>query len=203
MSDDVFDEMDRFNDEFRPQPSWRPGLDLLPDGLADFEIVAACGDRTPKSNDPIVRWTLKVLSGPCAGTLIDHVHFVGTLESVERLGGDLQTLGFDVENWKPPQRPVSVELKKALPMLRGRCFRAKKETNPGQQGKVFHNLRVYQLLTKDTPRLPVGAAPAAAAAPAPQAAAATADAPGRGRGEQRQRRDTATTREEDDSEIPF
>jgi hypothetical protein len=156
MSQDVFDEISRFDGDFKPEMSFRPGAKLLPDGLVDLEIVEARPDRTQDSRDAILRVSLRVLSGPVSGTVIDHVYFLTKLESCERLGGDLCALGLDADQWKPPQRPFSRELGLALPKLAGRRFRAMKETNTTQQGKTFHNIRINSLLPKGATLLPAG-----------------------------------------------
>lgn len=198
MNDDVYDEISRFDDEFTPDMGFRPGPEILPDGLVDLMILDAVPDRTFKDREAVFRLSLRTLSGPAAGTLFDLVYFLSRSESVARLGGDLVTLGFDADKWKPPQRPFSQEIKKVLVKLKGLKFRAMKETNWSEpKQRYYHNIRINSALNKDTPPLSMGGA--LAPAPKPPAPRAPALA-GVGNGVPNA---PVTPQEEGYEEIPF
>lgn len=200
MNDDVRDELSRFNDGFSPNLGFRPGPEILPDGLVDLQILEAVFDRTFETKELILRLSLRALSGPLAETDFDQTYFMTRSESVARLGGDLKILGFDTDKWKMPQRPFSVEIEKALPKLGGIRFRVKKETNWSETNKKFyHNLRINRRLDKDTPLLPVGvvASPPAPAAQRQQQTPASAGVNGGGQTPR------LPAPPDEDSEIPF
>lgn len=142
----MFDELKQFDQDFKPEPRNLPGLESLPNGDYDFEVVSAVLERTEKTKDLILRVGLKVLN---TGGLIENTYFFRNQQAVDILGSDLCTLGFDTLNWKPPARPFSQELVQAVPKLPGRKFRGKKVTkeNAKDPAKPFHNLYVNSLLS--------------------------------------------------------
>lgn len=145
-----FPELAAFERDFNPSSGGRkPGLDTLPDGDHDFEILSAELTRTEKTNEAIFRMELRVLGGG----VVEHVYFFRTQMNVDILGGDLCTLGFDADQWKPPQRPLARELANVAPRLRGVRFRGKKVTNPKKDdpNKKYANLYVNQRLAADAP----------------------------------------------------
>ena len=141
MSDDIFDEIGRFDGEYTPEDVQRPGLDSLPDGTYEFQVSQVALARTPKSNEPILRCALKVLSGASAGSTVEKAWFFKTQKNINQLGADLCSLGFDADSWHG-KRPFSQELKKALPKLKGMRFRARKLTEKGGDDKVYQNLYI-------------------------------------------------------------
>lgn len=156
---DVFDEVSRFDNDFRPQPARRPDVSILPDGDFDFEIVDAAPERVGKNRDAALRLGLKVLSGPAAGNVVDHLWWLTSQDNIDRLGSDLNTLGLDADQWKAPARPFSRELQNALPRLRGLRFRGRKQKNESG-GKVYQNLYVQGLIKGSTAPPPAVVAPA-------------------------------------------
>lgn len=161
------DDIDRWDREYKPeQNTQRAGPELLPDGDYDFQIVSAELTVTPKTEEPIFRLTLRVLTpGMYQGQLLERVNFFRTQANVDRLGGDLITLGFDADQWTVKAgRPFSKELQKAAPLLRGRCFKGRKQANPSDDGKkTYHNLYCNTRLPDqpvpdnvDVPALPSG-----------------------------------------------
>lgn len=151
MRPEDFPELGVYESNFNPSAGGgrRPGLDTLPDGDYDFEIASAELTRTEKTNEAIFRMELRVLGGG----VVEHAYFFRTQMSVDILGGDLCTLGFDADQWKPPHRPLVRELLAAAPRLAGIRFRGKKVTNPDKKdaSKKYANLYVNQRLSADAP----------------------------------------------------
>jgi hypothetical protein len=158
---ETFDELAAFDSAFTPSPGRRPGIDSLPDGDHDFEVLSAEMGRTETSNELILRVGLKT-----AGRVVEYAYFFRTQQSVDILGSDLCTLGFDADQWKAPHRPFSKELPLAVPRMPGIRFRGKKVTreNKKDPAKPFHNLYVNQRLDGAAP-----GAPPAAYTPGPAA----------------------------------
>ncbi len=178
-------ELSRFDEEFEPDDARRPGVDCLDDGDYDFEIVAAALDRTTLKQELILKMNLKILKGKAAavGNVVEHGYPLGTSKGCNRLGSDLATLGFDTDLWKAPERPFSVELLKAIPAIKGRCFKGHKQANPGTdregQPKTFHNLYINGRIPSPTSNGAPVSAPAPVVYP------------------------DASQQMEDDSDIPF
>lgn len=158
MNDDVFGDILRYDNDFRPEAGRKAGLEVLPDGAYDFAILGVVPDRTQKDRDPILRWHLRVLGGQHDGQEIEWLSWLTRQESIDRLGGDLATLGFDTSSWKPPHRPFSAELQKALPRLIGLRFRATKQANQSG-GKTFQNLYLNAKLSGPSAPPPAATAP--------------------------------------------
>lgn len=131
-------ELEAYDDGFTPQQSsnFRPGLEAVADGSYDFTILTADLGRTAKSNDLILRLELRVES---TAQVVEHVYFFNRQENVDRLGGDLSVLGFDVGLWRPPARPFSKELPKAVGQIPGRRFKGTKKSST-KDGKTYQNL---------------------------------------------------------------
>ena len=139
-----YDELAAFDNDFNPSVGGqRPGIETLPDGDYDFEVTSAELTRTEKSNELILRVGLRV-----GGKVVEHAYFFRTQTGVDILGGDLCTLGFDSDQWKPPHRPFSRELVAAVPRMVGLRFRGRKVTKPDKKEptKSHANLYVNQLL---------------------------------------------------------
>ena len=150
MRPEDFPELGVYESNFNPSAGGgrRPGLETLPDGDHDFEILSAELTRTEKTNEAIFRMELRT-----GGSVVEHAYFFRTQMSVDILGGDLCALGFDADQWKPPHRPLVRELLTAAPKLRGIRFRGKKVTKPkeGDPNKKYVNLYVNQRLSADAP----------------------------------------------------
>lgn len=165
-----FPELAAFERDFNPSSGGRrPGLDTLADGDYDFEILSAELTRTEKTNEAIFKMELRVHGGG----VIEHAYFFRTQVAVDILGGDLCTLGFDADQWKPPARPLARELANTAPRLRGIRFRGKKVTTPKKDdpNKKYANLYVNQRLDGAT------SPPAYSPTPAPASYANDDDIP--------------------------
>jgi len=165
MSDDIFDELSRYDEEYRPEQPVMPGLDKLADGDHDFEILGADLGRTAKSQDVILRLQCRV----DGALVIEHSYFFGSQTQINKLGADLVSLGFS-EFLKPAS--FSASLKAVLPKLKGIRFRGHKSSDrSAKDNKVYHNLLVISRLGAS------GTGKAPAAAPTPPPAGRTAKAP--------------------------
>ncbi len=145
-------ELEAFDRDFAPDGGRRPGVDSLADGDYDFEIVHAELTKTEKTNEAILKLDLRVAGEGAAG-VVRYAYLFRSLTGVNVLGSDLCTLGFDADQWKPPARPLSRELPRAVPLLPGIRFRGKKKTtpNPKDPTKPYANLYVNQKLDGSGP----------------------------------------------------
>lgn len=147
MSDEsILDDLKRFDGEYVAEAAFAPGLDTLANGTYDFEIISATLGRTKNSADPIIRINLRVNGG----LIVEWGTLLTGQERCNRLGADLQILGFDSDKWRGT-RPFSKELGLAVPKLKGIKFRAMKRSNDGKDGKTYHELLLYQRLTASSP----------------------------------------------------
>lgn len=163
MSDEtIFDEIGRFDPQFKPQAGFQPGIDTLADGNYEFAVVSAKLERTQQTGEPILKTVLRVLP---AGATVEWAHFFSKQEQVNRLGADLEALGFPVGG-----KPFSAFLRDTLPKLGGLKFSACKRSRPKQNSTdKFHDLHVSARRPAQS-----GPPPAARPAPAPTPAAAPA-----------------------------
>lgn len=171
---DDFSDLDRWANEYKPEADGRmPGPELLPDSSYEFEIVAATMRKTQKKQDTIFALHLRVRGGAQDGAELERVTWFNRQEDVNRLGGDMVTLGLvDAKDWGKRNKPWSQELRDACPRLKGLRFRGSKTSSEGDK-KTFHNLFVNALLKPA--QAPTGAA---ASAPLPAATTAANDDPG-------------------------
>lgn len=160
---ETYDELATFDQGYAPQSGRRPGLDTLPDGDYDFSIQDAELTRTQKDKELLLKLALRVESSLAEmGKVVEKPYFFRTQTSVDILGSDLCTLGFDADRWKPEfGRKFSAELPLVVPKLKGMRFRGKKTSKVEAGGKTYHNLFVNTKLAGDPmpiPNIPVGAA---------------------------------------------
>lgn len=134
--DDIFSELARYDDEYRPEQPVQPGIDKLADGDHDFEVLDVDLSRTAKSKEIILRLSLRANGG----MVLEHTYFFGSQLQINKLGCDLCSLGF-IEFRKPAS--FTATLKASLPKLIGVKFRAHKSTDRnGKDNKVYHNLLI-------------------------------------------------------------
>ncbi|MCC6419516.1 MAG: hypothetical protein IT429_14885 [Gemmataceae bacterium] len=142
QSGDDFSDLDSYSSQYRPEAAFRPGLEALANGPADFEIVSAALDKTQKSGERICRIILRVVGG----ITVEWTRFLNEQRNLNRLCADLACLGFDADKWNTPGRPLSKEIPAAVAKLPGIKFRAVKtsrqDTRPGYESKVYHDLQI-------------------------------------------------------------
>jgi hypothetical protein len=148
-----FSDLEQFDSAFTPQQSgnFKPGLDALADGIYDFTILASNLDRTPKSNDLIIRVELRVEQ---TAQVVEFAYFLRDQAQADRLGGDLSILGFPVGTWTPKHgKKFSEELPKAVGQMRGLRFKAQKKANPSKNDpqKIYQNLYLQAKLSNADP----------------------------------------------------
>lgn len=154
MSDEIFEEIGRFDDDYAPKQGQLPGIDKLPDGTYDFEIASVELARTPNSGMPLLRTGLRVGSGG----VFEWVHFLDKQDKVDRCGADLAAVGLPEFASKGG---FSAALKKALTRMKGMRFRATKSTDTGKDGKKYHNIFVAGPISGAARTPPPAARPAA------------------------------------------
>lgn len=128
------------------------GLAKLPDGEYTFEIDSAELAR-PNDKTAIFRRKLIVLGGEYDGTDVPGDIFLKHNGDAKEMGLDqlkkeLRLLGFDVDDWRPPDRSLGKELPKACAAMKGIRFVGKKKTNESN-GKTYHNLYVENRVEGD------------------------------------------------------
>lgn len=135
-----FDDLDSFGAGYQPQAGFRPGADTLADGDYDCEIVDAALDFI--KGDRVLRLGLRT----SIGRVVEYLYWLNRQEAVNRLGADLCVLGFDADRWgSANNRPLSVELPKAVAKLKGVRFRATKSSRQGSglnAARTFHDLYI-------------------------------------------------------------
>jgi hypothetical protein len=188
MTDDPFPDdfgaLDRMGQDYKPQQSGQlPGADVLQDGAYDFEVVRAELTKTSKSQSIIFKMQLRVLAGSQTGLILERASFPSSQESLDRLGGDLLTLGvLDASQWGKPGHPtISQGLVEAGNKIKGVKFRGAKTTRkadkPGE--KDSHNIWINAVIAGHAMPAPSPGfnecAQPAVNGRAPQPAAAAAD----------------------------
>jgi hypothetical protein len=159
----VLDAISRFDREYQPSdaPKQRAGIDTLPDGDHDFEVADASLEMTAKTQEPILRVGLRVVSGAMRGSVVEKAYFFSNQMCVDILGADLVTLGFDADRWTAANgRRFSVELGRVVPQLVGVRFRGHKRMK-NNYANLYVNAR---LAPGSQPHLPASPAPVAAGA---------------------------------------
>lgn len=163
-----FSDIDQWQEHYEVnQGDFEPDPSVLPEGTYDFEIVSAKLEKTNKTQETLFKLGLRVTSGQSAGVTFVRPNFFRSQDNLDRLGGDLVTLGLDAQAWGKRGKSWSAELLAACPSLVGKRFRGqRKNGKPGADGKVFYNLYIQSLLAANGP--PPASAPASPFTAAPQ-----------------------------------
>lgn len=161
------DDIARFDDDYKPAERFvrLPGPEALPDGTYVFTVTHAALEQTHKSSETLLKWHLKVITGPSAGLVIERPYFFRTQEAVDRLGADLLALGFDADRWSGRYgRKFSAELLKAIPKMLGLQIQGRVRT--ADDGKTYLDvqMRTGGMISGEA-QSPRAAAPAPAPAP--------------------------------------
>lgn len=133
--------LDKYDDDAdKVAPGGKLGFDAIPDGEYTFDVESAELKETRNGTD-LFKLKLLGLDGAAAGQEFEHDYFLSSMNKttnvievndvkVGMLKKDLQTLGFDTENWKKSEgRPLSKELPRSIPILEGMRLKGKKTTN--------------------------------------------------------------------------
>lgn len=146
---------DNYQENFVPeQSSFRLGLEALPDGPYDFEIVEVQPDII--NTDAVLRVGLRVGVG---GTVIERLYWLGTQDGVNALGADLCIFGFPADQWKQQGRKLGDELKAVVAKMPGIKFKGMKRSYTRKDGKPGHSLNVIARIAGTT--MPATPPPAA------------------------------------------
>lgn len=135
-------ELSVWDDAFTPSEGRSKNIEDVPVGTHEFEIIDAVLEHTEKNKVLILRWELRNLK---TNVVFEKANFFSKQESVDILGAELCALGIDADQWKPPSRPFSKELVKALPRLQGICFVGEK-TIKEVGVKKYHNFYIKSIL---------------------------------------------------------
>lgn len=142
-------DLESLDDDFVPgEGGKRMTPEDLADGKYEFEVAAA-QIKFPKEYC-VLELTVEVISaGLHTGDKVQHAIFVKDKDSAARVGKDLKTLGFDVDEWtKANGRPFSQEFQKVTKCLKGVRFRGTKKANKSG-AKVYHNLYINERMNTD------------------------------------------------------
>jgi hypothetical protein len=93
---DITAELANMDDDFDQQEVSDNPNDTVPDGPYQVRVVKAELGRTQERNVPILKWQLRVLSGPHAKRLIFRHNLIESKENVKWLKQDLHTAGLDL-----------------------------------------------------------------------------------------------------------
>lgn len=148
MTTDYTKDLEQFDDAFAPKQGITNGLEALADGAYDFTILNANISTTKNSGTTILRLEIKCEQ---LGSIVEKPYFMTGQEQIDRLGGDLATLGFPAGTWnKEHGKKFSVEMAKAIDQLPGLRFKGTKKTNPNKSdpSKPYHNLYINAPLPK-------------------------------------------------------
>ncbi len=154
---DDFSDLDQMakSGDYKPEASgFLPGPEAVEDGVYDFEIMSVSLKKTIKEKKNIVEMVLRVLSGPRGGIVLQRASHLTTVENMNRLAGDLITLGLDADKWNSNGKNWSVNLAENAPKLVGRRFVGKKVFRSGDKLKGipdYHNIYINAVITGSTP----------------------------------------------------
>lgn len=136
--------LDSYQEDFSPQTaSSLPLLENIPDGSYDCTFISAIVTETKTQKQPILKCMVRFDS---LDQTAEKAYFLANQENVNRLAGDLKTMGFEADKWKKNCK-LSEEISKAVSQLPGLRFKGTKKTSPpNQSGKVYHNLYINAAL---------------------------------------------------------
>lgn len=122
---DQFD-LDTFGAQAAPQRMVTPGLESIPDGDHDFEVIAATLGKA--AGHTVARCELRVLTAN--GRTIEYTWWLNRQESVNAFLADMVSLGYPAQGWGsgPAKTPLSQAIPQAMTKLQGVRFRATKAT---------------------------------------------------------------------------
>lgn len=143
MSDshDTYDDLASFDDDYKPEKPFRPGIDTLADGDYEMEIVEA-NLAHASTGDRVLNLDLRVNGG----TVVQHTYWLKTQAGMNSLGADLCTLGFDANKWgktggKSIKEALPESVKK-LPGIRFKCTKKRRDGSGANAGKVYHDIYI-------------------------------------------------------------
>lgn len=145
---DYTKDLEQFDDAFTPKQGITSGIEAISDGAYDFTILNAALTTTKTSQTLILRMEIKCES---LGVVAEKPYFLTSQEQIDRLGGDLATLGFPVGTWNAANgKKFSVEMSKAIGQLPGLRFKGTKKTSENKKDatKPYHNLYINSPLPK-------------------------------------------------------
>ena len=159
-----FGELDNYGGDYKPERTRPNNLEVLADGDHDFEILSAAMGRAKADGTGglVARVQLKTTTG----IPVEWMVWLNNPEAVNETCAELAALGFPADQWGPRfNRPLSVEIPKAIGQLKGMKFRGHKQSyaKKDKPGELGHKLRVLCGID-GRPMSPIQQAPARAPA---------------------------------------
>ena len=130
MSNESYDDLGEFDGEFSPQPAIRPGLDTLPDGSYEFEVLDAELTRA-QNGDRICNLGLRANKS----AVVQHTYWLNKQTNINRMGYDFGVLGLEIG------APLNETIPAAVAQLAGIKFKGVK-TSRTYQSKLYHDLHI-------------------------------------------------------------
>ncbi len=136
-----YGELDGYADDYKPERAFKAGIDTMPNGDYECLITAAALDQT--TSGLIVRISLQTTTDG----MVEWTCWLNKQGGINGFAADLKTLGFDSHKWGR-QRPLSVEIPKAVGQLQGIRLRGRKSSRqvksmtPGGESTTYHDFRV-------------------------------------------------------------
>ncbi|MEA3364860.1 MAG: DUF669 domain-containing protein [Candidatus Hydrogenedentes bacterium] len=125
--------MAQFDDDFAEAPVEEKAFDEPPDGKYQVLVDKVELTRSKTSNNPMLKWQLKILGPQCAGRYLFRNNMIASPENVKWLKGDLATCGLDLEKLS--------ELPNNLDKLLNVKIEVTKRTR-GENENVYFNRRI-------------------------------------------------------------
>ena len=134
---DAHDDFDlaQYDDDFSEAPVEEKSFEEPPDGKYQVLVDKVELTRSKTSNNPMLKWQLRILGPQCAGRYLFRNNMIASPENVKWLKGDLATCGMDVSALKLSELP------NRLGELLDVTLEVQKKTN-GEYTNVYLNRRI-------------------------------------------------------------
>lgn len=155
---DDFSDLDGFGAEAKAEHAFKTKVDSLPDGT--YEVTVASAGMEMVGGHRVLRVGLKLADG----AQVEWISWLNKQQGVNGLLADFSALGFDSHQWGPKfNRPLSIEIARAVARLPGMKLRGLKSSRKGQNGETYHEFRVLGRIS--TTPMPTGPIQSPAALP--------------------------------------
>lgn len=89
-------DLTQYEDTYREQEAQVGGFEDLPDGKYQVRVQTVELGQTRMSGDPILKWQLEVLAGPCAGRYLFRNNLFASADNLKYLKTDLARCGIEL-----------------------------------------------------------------------------------------------------------
>jgi len=90
-------DLAQFDDEYSSAPLEEREFDEVPDGKYQINVEKVEITKTHNTDNPMLKWTLKILGPKCAGRLLWRNSVMASKDNIKWLKTDLHTCGLDLE----------------------------------------------------------------------------------------------------------